>query len=175
LFCSFYTIILSTMLYCPNPSCSQNLRKTKRLFPSVKSFSHHLQQSPECKAFVLEQTAGSAPPMQAASKRASFSSTNQLFKKQRLRLNPTFTQQHHTNNTITHNIEDQPLNDDDVSLSNHNAAQSGSLTNDNLVASEESNGLKNLLATMFLLTLLSHLLKVLITHVSPPASNVLHL
>jgi len=53
-------------------------------------------------------------------------------KKQRLHLNPTFTQQHHTNNTITHNIEDQPLNDDDESLSEDN-------NTDNSVASEESN------------------------------------
>jgi len=81
---------------------------------------------------VLEQTAGSAPPMPAASKRASFSTTTHLFKKQWLRLNPTFTQQHHTNNTITHNIEDQPLNDDDESLSEDNDT-------DNSVASEESN------------------------------------
>jgi hypothetical protein len=51
------------------------LMKTKKFFSSVKSFSNHVQQSPECKVFVLEQTAISAPPMQAPSKQASINTT----------------------------------------------------------------------------------------------------
>jgi hypothetical protein len=66
------------------------------------------------------------------------------------------------------------MDDDGVSLSDDNAAQSESLTNDNYIASEESFGSEESFATMFLLTPLNHLLKV-ITHVSPQASNVLHL
>ena len=93
LFCSFHTISHCAMLYCPNPSCKRNLRKAKKHFPSAKSFSNHVQQSPQCKAFVLVQTALSAPTMQAPSKQASINTTTQLFKKQRLRLNPTFSQQ----------------------------------------------------------------------------------
>ena len=64
-----------------------------------------------------------------------------LFKKQRLRLNPTYTQQQPTNTTNTHRLEDQLMDDDDVSLSNVNAAhQSGSLRDDNSVAYEKSFG-----------------------------------
>jgi hypothetical protein len=40
--------------------------------------------------------------------------------------------------TITHSIEDEPIDDDDVSPSEDNAAESRSLPNDNSVASEES-------------------------------------
>jgi hypothetical protein len=90
---------------------------------------------------VLEQTAISAPPMQAPSKQASINTTTQLFKKQWLWLNPTFTQEQHTNNTNTHSIEDEAMDDDDVSLSHDNAAhQPGSLTDENSIASEESFG-----------------------------------
>jgi hypothetical protein len=70
----------------------------------------------------------------------------------------------------THIIEDEAMNDDDISLSDDNATQSGSLTNDNSITSEEYFGFEE----SFLLTPLSHLLKV-ITHVSPQASTVLHL
>ena len=68
LFFSFYTFIHCSMLYCPNPSCIRNIRNTRKAFPNVKSFSHHLQQSPECKPFVLNQTVVIAPTMQASSK-----------------------------------------------------------------------------------------------------------
>ena len=45
-----------TMLSCPNPSCIRNLKRTNKPFPSEKSFSHHLQQFPMCKAFLMEQS-----------------------------------------------------------------------------------------------------------------------
>ena len=78
-FCSFYIISHCIMFYCPNPSCKRNLRKTKKPFPSDKSFSNHLQQSPECKVFLFEQT--SAATLQSPSKQASINTTtNQLFK-----------------------------------------------------------------------------------------------
>ena len=63
------------MLYCPNPSCTRNLRNTKKPFPSDKSFSNHVQQSPQCKPFVFDQTAVSAPTMQAPLKQASTNTT----------------------------------------------------------------------------------------------------
>ena len=138
---SFYPFSHCTMLYCPNPSCTWNLRNAKKPFPSDKSFANHVQQSPECKPFVFDQTAVSAFTMQAPSKSASTHTTAHLFKKQRLRLNPTYAQQQPTNTTNTHRLEDQLMDDDDVSLSNDNAAhQSGSLRDDNSVASEESFG-----------------------------------
>ena len=135
LFCSFYTFIHCSMLYCPNPSCTRNVRNTRKAFPNVKSFSHHLQQSPECKPFVLNQTVVIAPTMQASSKRASTNGTANLFKKQQLWLNPTFTQeQHDTKSTNTHTLKDQLMDDDDVSVSHDNAAhQSGSLTDEDSI------------------------------------------
>ena len=139
--CSFYTISHCTMLYCPNPSCTWNLRNTKKPFPSDKSFANHVQQSPKCKPFVFAQTAVSAFTMQAPSKSASTHTTAHLFNKQQLWLNPTYTQEQPTNTTNTHRLEDQLMDDNDDSLSNVNTAyQSGSLTDDNSIASEESFG-----------------------------------
>ena len=91
-----------SMHYCPNPSCKRNLRNSRKPFACAKSLSSHVQQTPECKLFLLNQTALIAPTMQAPSKRSSTKTTAQLFKKQRLRLNPTFAQEEHTNNTNTH-------------------------------------------------------------------------
>ena len=139
LFFSFNTIgHCTTMLYCPNPSCRQNVRNTKKPFPSVKSFSNHVQQSPECKVFVLDHTAINAVPLRAPSNQALTNTTTHLFKKQRLWLNPSFTEQQHTINMMnTHSIEDEMMNthsieddasmDDDVVLyCDHDAAhQSG--------------------------------------------------
>jgi hypothetical protein len=81
--------------------------------------------------------------MQAPSKRASTKTTAQLFKKQRLRLNPTFAQEQHTNNTNTHSPNEPNLEDDDhVSLSHgSDDYESGSsLLDDDSIASEESFG-----------------------------------
>ena len=89
------------------------------------------------------QTADIAPTMQAPSKRASTKTTAQLFKKQRLRLNPTFAQEQHTNNTNTHSPNEPNLEDDDhVSLSHgSDDDESGSsLLDDDSIASEESFG-----------------------------------
>jgi hypothetical protein len=87
---------------------------------------------------VLDQTAINAVPLRAPSKQALANTTAQLFKKQRLWLNPSFTQQHHINNINTHSIEDETMDDDDISLSHYDAAhQSGLLTDDNAVASED--------------------------------------
>jgi hypothetical protein len=95
--------------------------------------------SPACKPFVFNQTAVIAPTMHVPSNLASTHTTAHLFKKQRLRLNPTFTQQQPTNITNTHSLEDQLNDDDDVSLSHDNAGhQSWSLPDDSSVASEES-------------------------------------
>jgi hypothetical protein len=90
---------------------------------------------------VFDQTDVIAPTMQAPSKRASTHTTAHLFKKQQLWLNPTFTQQQPTNSTNTHALKDQLMDDDDVSLSHDNAAhnQSGSLTDDNSIASAEES------------------------------------
>jgi hypothetical protein len=78
-----------------------------------------------------------------------------------------------TNNTNTHrSIEDKAMPNFDLSFSDDDAAQSVSLKNDNFNPSINPMILKNLLATLFVLTPLNHLLKV-VTHVSPQASNVL--
>lgn len=88
--------------------------------------------SPACKPFVFHQTAVIAPTTHVPSNLASTHTTAHLFKKQRLRLNPTFTQQ-------LHSLQDQLNDDDDVSLSQDNAGhQSWSLPDDSSVASEES-------------------------------------
>ena len=125
------------MFYCPNPSCKRNLRKTKKPFPSDKSFSNHLQQSTECKVFLFEQTSA-ATTLQSPSKRASINTTtNQLFKKQCLRLNPTFSQQQHLNSTNIHrSINDDDMDDDDPFPFEDNADQSGSQTHENAVSSQ---------------------------------------
>jgi hypothetical protein len=52
-----------TMLSCPNPSCTCKLRRTKKQFTSEKSFSHHLQQSLLCKAFLTERASIKASTM----------------------------------------------------------------------------------------------------------------
>ena len=53
--------------------------------------------------------------MQAPPKQALTNTTAQLFKKQRLQLNPSFTEQQHTINVMnTHSIEDEAMDDDDV-------------------------------------------------------------
>ena len=102
---------IGTMLYCPNPSCTRHAGKTKKPFSSDKSFSHHLQQSSACKAFLLvEQMCLSAPTTQNPSKQASYSS--QLFKKQWLRFNPTFSQQQHIKKANDDIVKDEVLDDD---------------------------------------------------------------
>ena len=79
---------------------------------------------------MFEETATvSAPSMLALSKQSTITTTTQLFKKQRLRLNPTFTQHQHTNTTSTHIFEDEAMGDDRISLCDDN---------DNSIASEES-------------------------------------
>jgi len=124
------------MLYCPNPSCTQNLRTRKKSFPSEKSSSNHVQSS-ECKAFVLsKQTVISAPTMQAPMKQVTIESTTQLFKKQWLRLNPTIsTQQQYTDNSIEDDAMDDV--DDNIFLFDDNATQPDSMSNNNSVSSEE--------------------------------------
>jgi hypothetical protein len=52
-------------------------------------------------------------PLKQASRNTT--TTNQLFKKQHLPLNPTFTPELHTNNTNTHSIiNDEDVDDDNV-------------------------------------------------------------
>jgi hypothetical protein len=65
--------------------------------------------------------------------------TNQLFKKQRLRLNPIFTPELDTNNTNPNQIiNNEDVDDDDVFPFEDNANASVSSTHDNAVASFES-------------------------------------
>jgi hypothetical protein len=145
----------------------------------VKSFSNHVQQSPECKVFVLDQTAINAVPLPAPSKEALANTTAPLFKKQRLWLNPSFTEQQHAINVMnTHIVKnDASMNDDDICLSDHDSAHHSELLMEDITsdASEESLILNiRMVATMFLLrTALNHRLKV-ITHVSPQTRNVSH-
>jgi len=131
------------MLYCPNPCCRRNVRNTKKPFPTVKSFSNHVQQSPECKVFVLDQTAINAVPfLRAPSKEALANPTAQLFKKQRLRLNPSFTEQQHAINVMnTHSVKDDAsMKEDDISWSDHDSAHHSELLMEDIAsdASEES-------------------------------------
>jgi hypothetical protein len=80
----------------------------KKPFTSSKSFHNHIQQSPECKAFVFEQSATTttASSLQVPPKQTSIDSSSHLFKKQRLRLNPTFSQPEVSNNVYPHGIKD---------------------------------------------------------------------
>ena len=68
--------------------------------------------------------------------------TAQLFKKQRLRLNPSFTEQQHTINVMnTHIIKDDAsMNDDDICWSDHDSAHHSELLMEDIasVSSEES-------------------------------------
>jgi len=121
------------MRFCPNPACKRNIRQTKKPFPNGRSFSNHVQQSFECKAFVFDQntTTSAAPQMQApAEQRSSIHSTSHLFKKQRLRLNPTsmdcdmFTNVDSLGNhdqaiEDADNIAGFELKDDDKSIASH--------------------------------------------------------
>ena len=51
-----------SMHYCPNPSCKWNLRITKKPFASAKSFSNHVQQSPECNHLCSSKLLTLLPP-----------------------------------------------------------------------------------------------------------------
>jgi hypothetical protein len=110
----------------------------------VKSFSNHVQQSPECKVFVLDQTAINAVPLRVPSKQALANTTAQLFKKQRLWLNPSFTEQQHTINVMnTHNPpvdHDASMNEDDICWSDHDSVHQSELLTEDIasVASEKS-------------------------------------
>jgi hypothetical protein len=108
----------------------------------VKSFSNHVQQSPECKVFVLDQTAIDAVPFLAPSKEALANTTAPLFKKQRLRLNPSFTEQQHAINVMnTHSVKDDAsMKEDDISWSDHDSAHHSELLMEEIasVSSEES-------------------------------------
>jgi hypothetical protein len=103
-----------------------------------------VQQSPACKAFVLaKQTVIDASTIQAAPLQSvTMDGTAHLFKKQRLRLNPTFsTQQQYTDHPLSHSgIEDEFMDaeNDNVSLTDDNASQSGSITSDNFIGADES-------------------------------------
>ena len=72
---------------------------------------------------MLDQTAINAVPLRAPSKEALANPTAQLFKKQWLRLNPSFTEQQHTINVMnTHSIKDDAsMNDDDICWSDHDS------------------------------------------------------
>jgi len=135
-----------TMHYCPNPSCrANNARQKKKAFSTVRSFSIHLQHSPECKLFVFEQscstTSSTASSLHLPVKRASINPTSHLFRKQRLRLNPTFTEQQASNNAKSHSIEDEVMDDDDdACLSHDNCSQNEFLSDDDSVSSQRSAG-----------------------------------
>jgi len=91
---------------------------------------------------VLDQTAINAVPLRAPSKEALANPTAQLFKKQRLRLNPSFTEQQHAINVMNTHIvkDDASMNDDDISLSDHDSAHQSELLTEDIasVASEKS-------------------------------------
>jgi hypothetical protein len=102
-----------------------------------------VQQSPECKAFVLaKQTVIDASTVQAPLQCVTMDGTAHLFKKQRLWLNPTFsTQQQYTHHPLSHSgTEDEFMDaeNDNVSLTDNNASLSRSITSDNFVATNES-------------------------------------
>jgi hypothetical protein len=127
------------MLFCPNPSCPRHAGKTKKPFFSDKSFSHHLQQSPACKAFLfVEQTSLNAPSIWNPSQQPSYSS--HLFKKQRLRFNPTVCQQQHSNNTKRDSEEDQSQDDDDVCFAEFSSPANPTFSPLDSCGREESSG-----------------------------------
>ena len=120
------------MHFCPNPSCRRNIRQTRKPFANARSFSNHVQQSSECKVFVFDQSTTSATEQRhvQATPRSSINSTSQLFKKQRLRLNPTSMDCNVFTNVKSLGNHDQALPDaddnssflfdkDDQSISSH--------------------------------------------------------
>jgi hypothetical protein len=76
---------------------------------------------------VFEQnvTAKTASSLQYPPKRASINSTSNLFKKQRLRLNPTFAEAYVSKNALLQGIEGKPTMaaNDDYSFLNDNSFQ----------------------------------------------------
>ena len=111
------------MHYCPNPICRRNIRQTKKPFSSAKSVSIHVQLSPDCKAFVFGQnaTAMNVSSLEFPPKQAPIDSKSNLFKKQRLRLNPAFLEPEVSNIAYLHDIDDKTItvdNDDDASDNN---------------------------------------------------------
>jgi hypothetical protein len=144
--CAFFSIFVCHVfshIFTIAPIQPQHKCLSSALFSPLQPLYYAILSQPECKPFGFDQTAVSAFTMQAPSKSASTHTTAHLFNKQQPGLHPTYTQQQPTNTTTnTHRLEDQLMDDDDdVSLSNVNAAhQSASLRDDNSVASEESFG-----------------------------------
>ena len=131
------------MHYCPNPTCRWNIRRqTKKPFSSSKSLSNHVQLSPECKAFVFEQsdTEMTVSSLQVPPKQATNNSTSNLFKKQRLRLNPTLLEPEVSNIAYLHGIKDEPITVDNDDASNDNLFQMDLQADVDSVASYESVG-----------------------------------
>ena len=159
------------MRFCPNPSCRQNIRQTRKPFANGRSFSNHVQQSSECKAFVFDQnTTSSTEQMHAQAKpRSSINSTPQLFKKQRLRLNPTSMDCNVFTNFESLGNHDQALPDaddnasfvfdeDDQSISSHGSVVINSCCDTSFDGTTKIPTVESRM----------------IMHVSPPARNVLH-
>jgi hypothetical protein len=120
------------------------VRQTKRPFLSLKSFSNHIQHASECKAYVYDQQSAmstTASTCQLPPQRAGINSTSQLFKKQRLRFNPTFTEHEYmANNTNEHIITAQAMDDDDHDcFSDDDSSQSDFSTDDNSFAFDNSD------------------------------------
>ena len=113
------------MHYCPNPTCRRNIKQTKKAFSSSQSLSKHIQLSPECKAFVCEQSAiaMTVSSLQVPPKWASINSTSNLFKKQRLWLNPTFLAPEVSNIAYLHGIEDEAITVDNNDASDNDLLQ----------------------------------------------------
>jgi hypothetical protein len=139
---SLHYSIHTTMHYCPNPTCRRNIRQTRKPFSSSKSLSNHVQLSPECKAFVLEQSATSmtVSSQQVPPKQATIYSTSNLFKKQRLRLNPTFLAPEVSNIAYLHGIKDEPITVDNDDAPDDDLFQMDLHADVNSVASYESVG-----------------------------------
>ena len=157
-----------TMRFCPNPSCRRNIRQTRKPFANGRSFSNHVQQSSECKAFVFDQNTTIATEQMhvLAKPRSSINSTSQLFKKQRLRLNPTSMDC----NVFT-NVK---------SLGNHDQVYQMLTTMPLLCLKKMTNPFLLMYPLLLILVMIHHLmarqkypLLRMIMHVSPQARNVL--
>jgi hypothetical protein len=125
--CLFFSIFIInhwyySMFYCPNPSCTRYAGKIKKPFSSDKSFSHHLQQSPACKVFLfVQQTSMSVPTTILSNPSKQGSHSSQLFKKQWLCFNSTFSQQQHSSKSETENVHNEALDAEfgtDTNISN---------------------------------------------------------
>jgi hypothetical protein len=127
---------------------------------------------------VFEQsvTAMTVSSLQFPPKQASIDSTSNLFKNQRLQLNPTLLEPEVSNIAYLHGIKDEPITVDNDDASDDDLLKMDLEADVNSVASYESVGaVDSFSKNKFVDRPPKHLLVIVIMHVSLPVRNALHL